>query len=37
MSKYIVDGEVYVEHRFLKKTVKIENGKLAILPPDVPV
>lgn len=37
MSKYIVDGEVYVEHRFLKKTVKIENGKLTILPPDAPV
>lgn len=34
MSKYIVNGEVYIEHRFLKKTIKIEDGKLIILPPD---
>ena len=27
MSQYIVDGEVYIEHRFLKKTVKIETDK----------
>ena len=25
MSKYIVDGEVYIEHRFLKKTIKIDE------------
>ena len=37
MSKYIVDGEVYIEHRFLKKTIKIEDGKLTILPPDAPI
>ena len=37
MSRYIVDGEVYIEHRFLKKTIKIEDGKLTILPPDVPI
>ena len=34
MSRYIVNGEVYIEHRFLKKTIKIEDGKLTILPPD---
>ena len=28
MSRYIVNGEVYIEHRFLKKTIKIEDGKL---------
>lgn len=37
MSKYIVDGEVYLEHRFLRKTVKIENGKLTILSPNEPI
>lgn len=37
MSQYIVDGEVYIEHRFLKKTVKIDDGKIAILEPDAPV
>ena len=26
MSRYIVNGEVYIEHRFLKKTIKIEDG-----------
>ena len=36
MSRYIVNGEVYIEHRFLKKTIKIEDGKLIILPPDAP-
>ena len=30
MSRYIVNGEVYIEHRFLKKTIKIEDGKLII-------
>ena len=28
MSRYIVNGEVYIEHRFLKKTIKIEDGKI---------
>ena len=37
MSRYIVNGEVYIEHRFLKKTIKIEDGKLIILPPDAPM
>ena len=37
MSQYIVDGEVYIEHRFLKKTVKIDDGKITILEPDAPV
>ena len=37
MSRYIVNGEVYIEHRFLKKTIKIEDGKLTILPPDAPI
>ena len=37
MSRYIVDGEVYIEHRFLKKTIKIEDDKLTILPPDAPI
>jgi N-acetylglucosamine-6-phosphate deacetylase len=34
MVQYIVDGEVYIEHRFLKKTVKIDDGKITILPPN---
>ena len=37
MSRYIVNGEVYIEHRFLNKTIKIEDGKLIILPPDAPI
>lgn len=37
MIQYIVDGEVYIEHRFLKKTIKIEDGKITVLPPDTPV
>lgn len=37
MNTYIVDGEVYVAHRFVKKTVKIEDGKITVLPPDAPV
>ncbi len=37
MSRYIVDGEVYIEHRFLKKTIKIDEGKLVVLPPDTPI
>ena len=36
-EQIIVDGEVYIEHRFLKKTIKIEDGKLTILPPDAPI
>lgn len=34
MSKYIVNGEVYTDHRFLKKIIKIEDGKITLLPPD---
>lgn len=37
MIKYIVNGEVYVEHRFLKKTIKIEDGKLIVLPADTKI
>lgn len=37
MSKYIVDGEVYIEHRFLKKTIKMEDGKITVLLPDAPL
>ena len=37
MIQYIVDGEVYIEHRFLKKTIKIEDGKITVLPPDTPL
>ena len=37
LEQIIVDGEVYIEHRFLKKTIKIEDGKLTILPPDAPI
>ena len=35
MSQYIVDGEVYIERRFVKKTIKIEDEKITVLPPDV--
>ena len=28
MSKYIVDGEVYVEHRFLKKNSENREWKI---------
>lgn len=37
MSQYILDGEVYIEHRFVKKTIKIEDEKIVILPPDTEV
>jgi N-acetylglucosamine-6-phosphate deacetylase len=30
----ITDGEVYTEHRFVKKTIVMEDGKLTLLPPD---
>jgi N-acetylglucosamine-6-phosphate deacetylase len=35
MKKYIVDGDVYVEHRFLKKTIRMEDGKITLLSPEV--
>ena len=28
MSRYIVNGEVYIEHRFLKKTIKLKMVNL---------
>ncbi|MGN0349968.1 MAG: N-acetylglucosamine-6-phosphate deacetylase [Roseburia sp.] len=34
MKQYIVNGEVYIEHRFLKKTIKMEGGKITILSPE---
>lgn len=37
MNDYIVNGEVYIEHRFLKKTVKITDGKMELLQPDAPI
>jgi N-acetylglucosamine-6-phosphate deacetylase len=35
MKNYIVGGDVYVEHKFLKKTIQMEGGKLTLLSPDV--
>lgn len=34
MEYYIVNGEVYIEHHFRNKTVKIKNEKIEILPPE---
>lgn len=34
---YIVNGQVYLDHRFQEATVAMEDGKLRLLPPDVPV
>ena len=33
---YIVNGQVYLDHRFAQATVGMEAGKLQILPPDCP-
>ena len=33
---YIVNGQVYLDHRFTQATVGMEAGKLQILPPDCP-
>ena len=27
MTWYLVNGDVYMEHRFLKKTLKLEEGR----------
>jgi N-acetylglucosamine-6-phosphate deacetylase len=35
MRSVITDGEVYTEHRFVKKTIVMEDGKITLLPPDV--
>lgn len=37
MVEYIVNGEVYIDHRFLKKTIKIEDGKIKILSSDTKI
>lgn len=34
---YIVNGQVYLDHRFQRATVAMEDGKLRLLPPDAPV
>ena len=34
MTWYLVNGDVYLEHRFLKKTLKLEEGRILVLPPD---
>ena len=34
MTWYLVNGDVYMEHRFLKKTLKLEEGRIFVLPPD---
>jgi N-acetylglucosamine-6-phosphate deacetylase len=34
MKSYIVGGDVYVEKKFLKKTIQMEGGKLTLLSPD---
>ena len=33
---YIVNGQVYLDHRFAQATVGMEAGKLRVLPPDCP-
>lgn len=37
MSQYIRNGEVYIDHRFVKKTIKMDQGKITILPADAEV
>ena len=34
MSIYIVGGDVYIDHRFMKKTIRMEHRRLTVLPPD---
>lgn len=34
MTWYLVNGDVYMEHRFLKKTLKLEEGRILVLPAD---
>lgn len=34
---YIINGQVYIDHCFQRKTVAMEAGKLRLLPPDAPV
>lgn len=35
--EYIINGQVYIDHVFQRKTVAMEAGKLRLLPPDAPV
>lgn len=35
--EYIINGQVYIDHCFQRKTVAMEAGKLRLLPPDAPV
>lgn len=34
---YIINGQVYIDRCFQRKTVAMEEGKLRLLPPDAPV
>lgn len=36
-TSYLVNGQVYLDHRFQKAAIAIEDGKLRLLPPDAPV
>lgn len=36
-TRYIVNGQVYVDHCFQSRTVAMEDGVIRLLPPDVPV
>lgn len=33
----IINGQVYIDHRFQEKTIAMEDGRLRLLPPDAPV
>lgn len=36
-TRYIVNGQVYVDHRFQERTVAMEDGVIRLLPPEKPV
>lgn len=35
--RYLTNGQVYADRRFQSKTIRIEDGRLALLPPEAPV
>lgn len=37
MDYYIVNGHVYIEHRFINKTVRLHDGRIELLPPGTAV
>ena len=36
-TRYLINGQVYMDRRFQARTVAMEEGKIRLLPPDAPV